>query len=90
MPRYVFDIAPGGGAEAPSLELPDIGSARAEAVKIACKRLSDDPREFWALGGDWQMTVADEHGLRLFSLIFYATNAPAAAGASMNGFQRLV
>lgn len=88
MPRYVFKVADGNGAQPPTLELPDIRSARAEAVKAACRILSDDADRFWAQGGDWQMTVANGQGLMLFTLIFYATNAPAASGPAMNGFPR--
>ena len=89
MPRYVFNIADGNGAQPLTLDLPDIRSARAEAVKAACRILCEDADAFWSQGGDWQMTVANEHGLTLFTLIFYATNAPAASGTAVNGCPRL-
>ena len=89
MPRYVLKVADGNSAQPPTLELPDIRSARAEAVRAACRILSNDADGFWAEGGDWQMTVANEQGLTLFTLMFYATNAPVASGTAMNGFSRL-
>jgi hypothetical protein len=89
MPRYVFEVAGRNGAQPPALELPNIQSARGEAVRAACKLLSAEADGFWTQGGDWQMTVSNEHGLTLFTLIFYATNAPVASATGMNGFSRL-
>ena len=88
MPRYVFKVADGHGPQPPTLELPDIRSARVAAVKAACTMLSGDAHGFWAQGGDWQMTVANGQGLTLFTLIFYATDAPVASGIAMNGLPR--
>lgn len=84
MPRFFFKVADADAAQSPSLDLPNVGAARVEAVKAASRILSDYPDDFWETGGDWQMTVTDDRGLTLFTLIFYATNAPAGAACSMN------
>ena len=58
-------------------ELPDLRTARVEAVKLAGQLLLDSPEEFWE-GTEWQVEVTDHSGLTLFRLDFTATDAPAA------------
>jgi hypothetical protein len=78
VPRYFFQVQ--GGQSAPDVEgfdLPDLMAARGVAVRTACAMIGQSAEEFCATG-EWQMVVTDESGLALFSLTFFATDAPAA------------
>jgi hypothetical protein len=77
MPRFLFNVTDDGVLSPQCLDLPDLKAARCEAVKAACTTLMQCSEGFWENGGDWQMTVTDERGLTLFTLIFYAADAPA-------------
>lgn len=85
MPRFSFRVPEARVPEPAFLDLPSLEAARVEAVKAACTLLANSPDEFWSSGGDWQMTVTDERGLTLFTLIVYAANAPAGSPGSFNG-----
>jgi hypothetical protein len=77
VPRYFFHVH--DGAELPDedgTELPDLASARNEAVRLAGASLKDHAQAFWN-EEQWSIDVTDEDGLMLFSLTFFATNAPA-------------
>ena len=77
MPRYFFQVQ--GGQSAPDAEgfdLPDLMAARRVAVRAACGMIGQSVEEFCATG-EWQMVVTDETGLALFSLTFFASDAPA-------------
>ena len=80
MPRYFFTVAEDGLACVRPVDLPDLASVRREAVRTACSLIEEESGTFWENGGEWEMTVTDERGLTMFSLIFLATNAPAASG----------
>ena len=84
MPRFSFRVSEAKDPRPAFLDLPNLNAARVEAVKAACTLLGDSPDDFWSSGGDWQMTVTDERGLTLFTLIFYAANAPAGSAGSFN------
>ena len=58
------------------MELPNLATAKCEAVRYAGRLLCDGAREFWDTG-DFMMTVTDEKGLTLFTLQFSAVEAPA-------------
>jgi hypothetical protein len=77
MPRYHFNVHDGTSIPDPEgSELPDLASARVQAVRLAADLLREH-RSFWN-EGEWKMDVTDGEGLILFSLLFLATDAPAA------------
>lgn len=82
MPRFSFRFPQPDEPAHSIVELPSLNAARHAALRTACDLLSRTPEDFWDAGGDWQMTVADDTGLTLFTLIFYATNAPVASMVS--------
>lgn len=90
MPRFFFKMVDSSIAQPLSAELPNLKAARAEAVKAACRILTEYPDDFWSNGADWQMTVTNEIGLALFTLIFYATDAPALPTGLIDGERRPV
>lgn len=77
MPIYHFNMH--DGKEYPDTlghELPDLTSARVEAVRFIAAHLVDDAERFWD-GDEWTLQVTDHNGLILFTLIFSAFAAPA-------------
>lgn len=79
MPRYFFHIR--DGSEYPDDEgvvLRDIDAAKEEAIRYAGEILQSEPKRFWT-GEEWQMTVVNDAGLTLFTLMFLATDAPSIA-----------
>ena len=77
MPRYFFDVRDGEFfPDDTGTELADLNAARAEAVVFSGRLLADLGSRFWDTG-DWNISVRDESGLVLFSLLFAATNAAA-------------
>lgn len=85
MPRFYFDISP--GADLPDVhdeegeELEGLNAARIVAVRLAGEILRDYPDRFWSTG-EWSCAVRDETRLTLFTLHFYAIDAPALGGSS--------
>ena len=78
MPKYFFQQTGGPTAlDAEGFDLPDLVAARRMAVRTACAMIAQAVEDFCATG-EWQMTVTDETGLVLFSLTFFASDAPAA------------
>lgn len=83
MPRFYFDISSGAGL--PDIhddegdELEGLNAARIMAVRAAGEILRDYPDRFWSTG-EWSCTVRDESRLILFTLHFYATDAPTLGG----------
>jgi hypothetical protein len=61
------------------LDLRSIREARREAARIACEAITNSPDVLWQTG-EWQLTVTDDRGLNLFSLLILATDAPASRG----------
>ena len=81
MARYFFNVE--DGASIPDkigTELPNLRSARMEAVRLSGKLLQEEPDLFWDSGDDWKMIVTDDAGLILFSLHFAASGAPGPSG----------
>lgn len=77
MPRYHFNVH--DGSLLPDREgtnLPNLASARMEAVRLAGTLLRDSPESFWD-AEEWHLDVSDEAGLLQFTLTFFATDAPA-------------
>ena len=71
MPRYFFHVTDGQAAfDHEGTELPDLKTARAEAIRTAGEILSAKDTE-WA-GTAWRMSVADAQGIVLLTLDFSA------------------
>jgi hypothetical protein len=51
-------------------------AARRTAVELAGRLLIEQAETFWN-GDDWRMNVTNEAGLTLFTLTFFATDAPS-------------
>ena len=72
MPRYFFNLQDGRSApDQEGTELPDIETARAEAVRLSGEVLRDTGAKFWE-HPDWRLDVLDESGRTLFTLRFLA------------------
>ena len=79
MPRYFFDIRDGTYIpDSTGTELPNLDTARSEAVSLAAGLLRDSPTTFWN-GHEWKIEVKDDTGLILFALVFAAIEMAAAA-----------
>lgn len=79
MPRYFFATA--DGTREPDdvgTELPNLATARVEAIKYAGEVLSDHPEIIWD-GEDFRVEVSDEDGLMLFTVITMAMSSPSTA-----------
>lgn len=84
MPRYFFHVA--DGQDLPDLQgtmLPGLAAARAEALKYTGTLLREIGEGFWT-GEQWTMTVTDEEGLVMFTLMLMAINA-SSTNASDGG-----
>jgi hypothetical protein len=90
MPRFFFRVADSRIPQPMSAELPNLRAVRLESVKSACRILAKYPEDFWSSGSEWQMTVTDEAGLTLFTLIFYAAEAPALPVKLIDGERRAI
>ena len=78
--RYFFNISDGETRSFPQcIDLSSIQDARREAEKMACAAISENSDIFWRTR-EWQLTVTDERGLNLFSLLILAADAPAGHG----------
>ncbi len=78
--RYFFNITNGEAAPYPQcLDLSSIREVRREASKMACRAITDNPDAIWKTG-EWQLTVTDDRGLNLFSLLILAIDAPVSRG----------
>ena len=78
--RYFFNISDGDSRSFPQcVDLSSIQDARREAEKMACAAICESSDRFWHTR-EWQLTVTDEGGLSLFSLLILAADAPAARG----------
>lgn len=78
--RYFFNISDGETRSFPQcIDLSSVQDARREAEKMACAAISENSDIFWRTR-EWQLTVTDERGLNLFSLLILAADAPAGDG----------
>lgn len=76
MPRYYFHVHDHLDLpDVDGIELADLGTARAEAVRLCGALLKEQADIFWQRDA-WRMDVTDEEGTTLFSLSFVATHAP--------------
>ena len=77
MPRYHFHVHDGRAfPDEDGTELPDIDTARSQAIRLMGQMLTDSPETFWN-GEEWHLDVSDERGLTLFSLMFLAIDGAA-------------
>lgn len=81
MPRYFFHVDDGELMTDPTgTELPDLATARSEAVSAAGAMLAEVDGKFWNHGTPWVMHVTDTDSQLLFSLHFSA-EVPSGAVA---------
>lgn len=74
MPRFYFHVT--DSRDYPDLQgtvLPDVQSARTEAVRFSGRLLEKAAETFWD-GQEWHMRVTDEADLTLFTLLFIGTD----------------
>jgi hypothetical protein len=77
VPRYYFHIADGRVIhDNEGTELPDLKSARAEAIRTSGTILSEQ-NSSWT-GTAWRMSVADEQGTVLLTIDFSALDHQVA------------
>jgi hypothetical protein len=77
MPRFHFHVEDGASyPDEEGVELPDLATAKAHAVRYFADMLKTSPCTFWD-GDQLVMDVADETGLTLFSLHFVGIESPA-------------
>ena len=79
MPRCFFHVRNGTILiDTEGTELPDLETARIEAVKLAGEMLKDVAETFWS-GEFWDLTVTDARDLVLFTLNFSGRMSAATA-----------
>jgi hypothetical protein len=72
MPGYFFNVHDGRSSpDQEGTELPDIGTAWAQAVGFSGEVLRDTGAKYWD-HPDWRLDVLDEGGRTLFTLRFSA------------------
>jgi hypothetical protein len=77
VPRYHFIVRDGTSLDDPDgTELPDVETARTEAVRLVGGLLLDAPANFWSIR-EWHVEVRDHRGLALFRLDVTSSDAPA-------------
>ena len=75
MPRYFFNRTDGYvDNDDVGTELPDLDTARIQAVVFAGESLKDDPSKVWA-GHDFRVEVTDEAGRLVFTVVTLAINS---------------
>lgn len=74
MPRFFFHVE--GGPDDLGLELPSVAHAKCEAARYAGHLLCDAAECFWD-NAEFDMRVANEEGLVLFTITISGTDAPA-------------
>ncbi|HVI30841.1 DUF6894 family protein [Phenylobacterium sp.] len=85
MPRYHFNVEDGQSIPDPEgTVLPDLESARREAVRLAGRLLDDDPAHFWSSGA-WRVVVTDDAGRTLFILDFRAREGAELSAVEPRG-----
>jgi hypothetical protein len=78
MPRFLFHVQKNTQNLYPaSVDLPDLASARIEAVRVMGEQLKFHPEDLLK-DEDWQVEVADDHGLILFTVFSSAVDSAAA------------
>lgn len=73
MPSYFFEIEDGSGVEDDDgIELPNLGAAREQAVRLMGELLRDRPVALWA-ARRWRLTVKDADKRPLFKIAVTVT-----------------
>ena len=81
LPRFHFNVFDGiTSIDQDGTELPDIHSARQEALILAGAMIEDSAKRN-ELGEDWRLEVTDDAGLLLFRLDFTMAESAAAKTA---------
>ena len=76
MPRYHFKVMDGHSEiDHDGTELPDVLSARIEALRLAGEIIKD-AAHLASLGSDWRVEVTDDRGLMLFRMGFVVMDSP--------------
>lgn len=76
MNRYFFNTQDGEAVlDVDGVELPDIAHAQIEAVKLMGELLREHAEEFWRTR-NFAVTVADEEGATLFTVMTAAARVP--------------
>jgi hypothetical protein len=84
MPRYYFDVCDASNVpDFNGTDLANLAVARVEAVRLAGRLLSDQPRSFWEQS-DWHIDVTNDDGEHLFRLDVTVTDAPILVSANSN------
>jgi hypothetical protein len=83
MPRYFFNVENSSTVDDDGTELPDLATAKCEAVKLAGRMICDASNTFWDTQ-EINMIVTDERGMTLFLLDFIGTEAPAVGPRTLS------
>jgi hypothetical protein len=76
VPRFIFHTNDPDQSPALPRQFKSISEAKCEAVRFAGQLLCDAADHFWNTA-DFELTVADEKGLILFSMRLVGIEAPA-------------
>ncbi|MBP2495365.1 hypothetical protein ABID82_002302 [Methylobacterium sp. PvP062] len=82
MPRFYFNVHDGkSGLDVVGTELPDIPTARIEAVRLAGEILRDEAPHI-VLDNDWRLEVTNHRGLVLFQMAVLLIESPVLSQGS--------
>ena len=80
MPRFFFHHTDGVfDPDNEGTELPDLETARVEAVRFAAELVRARPHEVWS-GDTFRIEVSDEADMLLYTVVILGLDAPAARG----------
>jgi hypothetical protein len=80
MPRYFFSTVNGDvHRDTDGTDLPSLGDARIEGARLIGLILQDRPQGFWE-AGDLKLTVSNDRGLALFTIVVAAIDAASTSG----------
>jgi hypothetical protein len=80
VPRYHFNVA--GEVDAEGWTFSGLAEAKCQAAKMLGAMVIDEAAEVWEVG-ELCMSVTDERGLILFSLIIVGHDSPSACSVSL-------
>ena len=84
MSRYYFNVQDGrSDIDRDGTELPDVQSARSEALRLA-GAIIDDAGRRGDLGEEWRVEVTDDTGLMLFRMDFIVVESAAVPKRSVS------
>lgn len=86
MPRFFFNTQDGETvSDADGVMLPDMVAAEVEAVRLTGELLREHAEKFWGQGATYALTVTDEDGAALFSIITAGARVPQRPPRSRGG-----